>query len=417
MVSLFYDVDLEKKMKLLAKNTSRRILLAMIFIVMNIVGCGAAEEKSVFGESTQAQSETSQVEAASDETKDVTPPVLTGVQDYNIIQGEEIAFLENVSATDETDGQVQVSIDLGEYNPECAGTYIVTFRAKDAAGNEVSEDCQVVVEPKLIVVSAGKQILGTESFEMYVGEAFDPMAGIALSDAFSSDAQVEVDVSGLDTSKEGVYSVVYRAVNLRGQTVQVNRQVVVKHVPVMYTLPGGTASWDVAGIEGQPYMVCVNRLMNTVTVYGKDENGNYTVPVTAMVCSVGREGEETPTGTYVTSNRYDWRLLVDGTWGRYAIRVHGSILFHSVPYFTPNAGDIEYEEFNKLGSPASLGCIRLQDKDIYWLYTNCPTGFVTVIYDDAAIAGPLGKPTAPIIDVNNEELRGWDPTDPGRPQP
>ena len=103
------------------------------------------------------------------------------------------------------------------------------------------------------------------------------------------------------------------------------------------------------------------------------------------------------------------------------VRLEGDKIFVSDTYevlgdVDASTGDIEYEEFNKLGSPASLGCIRLQDKDIYWLYANCPTGFVTVIYDDAAIAGPLGKPTAPIIDVSNEELRGWDPTDPGRPQ-
>ena len=60
-------------MKLFAKNTMRRILWPMIFTIISIAGCGVAEEKSVFGESTQAQSETSQIEAASDETKDVTP--------------------------------------------------------------------------------------------------------------------------------------------------------------------------------------------------------------------------------------------------------------------------------------------------------------------------------------------------------
>lgn len=355
-------------------------------------------------------------ETEADLPEDMEAPVIYGVEDYNIIEGEEIAFMESVSADDEIDGDVEVRIDLGDYNPEVAGTYTVTFSAKDKAGNETVAESQVVVEPKFLVVSAGKQILGTEAYEMYVGDIFDPMMGVSLSESFPSDADIIVDTSSLDTTREGVYKVSYQAMNKRGQTVQVNRQVTVNHVPIMYTVPGGSASWDVAGIENQPYMVCVNRVMNTVTVYGKDEYGNYTSPVTAMVCSVGREGEETPTGRFVTSNRYDWRLLVDGSWGRYAIRVNGGILFHSVPYFTPNAGDIEYDEFNKLGSPASLGCIRMQDQDVYWLYAYCPTGFVTVIYDDPATPGPLGKPTPAIIDTSNELLRGWDPTDPGRPQ-
>ena len=36
-----------------------------------------------------------------------------------------------------------------------------------------------------------------------------------------------------------------------------------------------------------PYYIKVNRQANCVTIYKKDENGNYTVPVKAMVCSVG----------------------------------------------------------------------------------------------------------------------------------
>lgn len=170
--------------------------------------------------------------------------------------------------------------------------------------------------------------------------------------------------------------------------------------------------WDVKGIKGQPYLVCVNRAACTVTVYGKDSTGNYTVPVRVMPCSVGRKGHGTPKGTYKTGkNRYEWRLMVDGTYARCAIGVYKGIMFHSVGYYTPNLDDLEYDEFNKLGSPASLGCIRLCYADAYWLFNTLPVGFTAVIYDNADVPGPLGRAQAIKIDTSNEILRKYDPTE------
>ena len=173
--------------------------------------------------------------------------------------------------------------------------------------------------------------------------------------------------------------------------------------------------WDTEGEKDQPYLVAVNRSHCTVTVYGKDEAGDYTVPVKAMACSVGREGHETITGRYNTTDRFEWCYMVDGSYGRYAIRIKGGYMFHTVCYFTKSISDLEYEEYNKLGEPASLGCIRLCLADEKWLYDNCPRNFPCVIYDDFRCAGPLGKPKTIKIDPEDEERRGWDPTDPERP--
>ncbi|MBD9219942.1 MAG: murein L,D-transpeptidase, partial [Clostridiales bacterium] len=100
----------------------------------------------------------------------------------------------------------------------------------------------------------------------------------------------------------------------------------------------------------------------------------------------------------------------------YATRITGHILFHSVPYFTPNKDDLEYEEYNKLGTVASMGCIRLTVKDVKWIYDNCPEGTVVRMYASSK-KEPLEKPIPINIDVDNEELRGWDPTDPDENNP
>lgn len=164
-------------------------------------------------------------------------------------------------------------------------------------------------------------------------------------------------------------------------------------------------------IEGmKPYFIRVNRQMNCVTVYTYDENGVYTIPVKAMTCSVGIGGE-TPLGTFTTSDRHEWCYMVDGTWSMYAVRIDGAIMFHSVPFYTKDEGDLEWEQFNKLGEEASLGCVRLAVADVKWIYDNCPQGTGVEIYDDTN-PGPLGKPDT----IKTTAEYTWDPTDVENPE-
>ena len=81
-----------------------------------------------------------------------------------------------------------------------------------------------------------------------------------------------------------------------------------------------------------PYYIRINRKQNCVTIYTRDEEGEYTVPYKAMVCSTGLYNA-TPRGTYQISTKYLWRELYGGVYGQYATRIHGGILFHSVPYY------------------------------------------------------------------------------------
>lgn len=167
-------------------------------------------------------------------------------------------------------------------------------------------------------------------------------------------------------------------------------------------------------VKYDSYLLKVNRTQNIVTVYVKDNKGKYTVPIKAMVCSVGLNGK-TPTGTFTTSDKYTWRLLSGDVYGQYATRITGHILFHSVPYFTQNKGDLEYKEYNKLGQAASLGCVRLCVRDAKWIYDNCKSGTTVVIYDSLADE-PISPPAPIKIDVKDSR-RGWDPTDPDTANP
>jgi len=165
-----------------------------------------------------------------------------------------------------------------------------------------------------------------------------------------------------------------------------------------------------------PYKIMVNRIANCVTVYGLSYDGAYDVPCLAFLCSVADPYTSTPTGTYYTSDKYEWHQMVDGTYAQYSTRITGHILFHSVCYSSTNKDTLITEEFNDLGSPASLGCIRLCVRDAKWIYDNCPAGTQVVIYDDLSSAGELGVPSLGTISLDSP-YAGWDPTDPDPENP
>lgn len=158
-----------------------------------------------------------------------------------------------------------------------------------------------------------------------------------------------------------------------------------------------------------PYYIKVNYQAQTVTVYGLDENGEYTKPVTAFVCSTGTD---TPrSGVYPLKAKYRWVNLKGNVYGQYSSRIVGSILFHSVYYYEKfNPGTLSYTGYDKLGSKASAGCVRLNVASAKWIYDNCPVGTKVEFYASSN-PGPLGKPGSQRIS-SNEVCRGWDPTDP-----
>lgn len=165
--------------------------------------------------------------------------------------------------------------------------------------------------------------------------------------------------------------------------------------------------------EGNYYLI-VNYTANTVTVYAGEDEGSYNVPAKVFVCSAGYD---TPRyGYYELGVQKRWVYLFGNVYGQYSTEICEDILFHSVPYKKLERPDtLEYEEFDKLGTAASAGCIRLQVIDAKWIFDNYDriTGVQFISDEDP---GPLGKPEAMKIS-DNKKCRGWDPTDPDEKNP
>ena len=155
------------------------------------------------------------------------------------------------------------------------------------------------------------------------------------------------------------------------------------------------------------YLVKINKQANCVTIYKMNANGKYK-PVKAMICSTGYA---TKLGTYSLGEKMRWHVLDGPCYGQYCTRIYGGVLFHSVWYTRQNdPSTLSISSYNKLGTTASHGCVRLTVADAKWIYDNVPSYTRVVIYSDAN-PGPLGKPKA----IKLPYTYGWDPTDTGNP--
>lgn len=166
----------------------------------------------------------------------------------------------------------------------------------------------------------------------------------------------------------------------------------------------GTFSVSEAKATGDKpkYKIKINKQCCTVTVY-KYVKGKYK-PKKAMTCS---PGWATPTGTFPLGEKMRWHVLMGSSYGQYCSRITGRVLFHSVWYYSCNSAAQCYREYNKLGTLASHGCVRLTVADAKWIYEKVPSGTPVTVYNSAK-PGPLGKPKT--IQVTG--YSGWDPTDP-----
>ena len=163
-----------------------------------------------------------------------------------------------------------------------------------------------------------------------------------------------------------------------------------------------------------PYFIEIDRLNQVVRIYTVGEDGTYSILTRAMLCSTDKWGATPPNGTYkMPGNRYRWSSTISsGTYIQYATCISGEILFHSLPYSARKGDALKADAYEKLGTRASAGCVRLLTADAKWIYDNVPAG-TPVCFMEGELDEQLMKTlTAP-------PLKGgkWDPTDPNPDNP
>ena len=133
-----------------------------------------------------------------------------------------------------------------------------------------------------------------------------------------------------------------------------------------------------------PFAITVDVNNQVTTVYGRDENGEYTVVIREMLCSTGTKSYPSDVGEWVLNGRTA-RWCYFPRWGghaQYWTRINSGIAFHSVTYSSVNTMALNTSSYKNLGSRASHGCIRLTVADAKWIYDNVGEGTVVTITED-----------------------------------
>lgn len=188
--------------------------------------------------------------------------------------------------------------------------------------------------------------------------------------------------------------------------------------------------------SARKFYIELNRAACTVTVYAYDNAKKaYIIPVKAFAVSVGRDTYSTggagslnvntsftPIGSYSicsngTSVKYSVKPMYepDGStvYARWTSHIVGNVYFHSIAVGSNSHYALNPNTYNRLGAPASAGCIRMAVADAKWIYDYAATGSpVKIVKGDSGHSGPLGKPKT--IKIYSSSVR-YDPTDPDVP--
>ena len=87
-------------------------------------------------------------EPAATESRDREAPVLSGIHDFTIYQGDTISYMNGITATDETDANPSITVDTSSVDLSRPGEYQVIYTATDASGNTTQEKAVVTVMEK-----------------------------------------------------------------------------------------------------------------------------------------------------------------------------------------------------------------------------------------------------------------------------
>lgn len=142
---------------------------------------------------------------------------------------------------------------------------------------------------------------------------------------------------------------------------------------------------ELKNTDPDKYYVLLDLKNQYITVFERDENGEYTKVVRRFICTTGRtevdetdpedEATPTPSGKFKMGGRerFGKFLSFGGTYARYWTQVVNGIYFHSILYSRRDLNTLQSSAFRHLGSKVSHGCIRLYVEDAKWLYYYaCP---------------------------------------------
>lgn len=137
--------------------------------------------------------------------------------------------------------------------------------------------------------------------------------------------------------------------------------------------------------DPEKYYILLDCKNEIVTVFEKDESGEYTKVVRRFICTTGRTelnpldpedvGTPTPPGVFKIGGRERFGKFLNfgSTYARYWTQIVGGVYFHSILFSKRDINTLQRSAFRNLGNKVSHGCVRLYVEDAKWLYYYaCP---------------------------------------------
>ena len=127
------------------KPTAKVWLAAAGCLVIAALVCAALLGKGPSAPPDMSGSSDNSTPAVDEPSPDVTAPRLLGVRDLSVALNGTVSYRDGVSAEDDMDGPVAVTIDAAAVDLTAPGEYPVVYSAQDAAGNRVEQTVTVTV--------------------------------------------------------------------------------------------------------------------------------------------------------------------------------------------------------------------------------------------------------------------------------
>ena len=182
---------------------------------------------------TDAAGNSSEYEAVLSVFVDNGQPQLSGVEALFTYIGTEPDYLANVTAMDDRDLAMEITVDTSKVDLNAIGTYDIIYSVSDAAGNTTTASTTVTVTDDNVAPT----ILGVHNLSLYLGTAASYRSGVEIRDDKDPAPKLEVDSSQVDLSTPGTYPLVYIARDMTGNTTRKEVTVTVAEKPNTYVDP------------------------------------------------------------------------------------------------------------------------------------------------------------------------------------
>jgi len=124
------------------------------------------------------------------------------------------------------------------------------------------------------------------------------------------------------------------------------------------------------------YKLVINIYYQFITVYKKDNCGNFSIPIRYMICTTGKRETPTPLGTFkVGPAKFRWAEFTGlNCWAQYWTQLTEDYYLHSIIYSKADANTYTQKAYRNLGKRVSHGCVRMWVPDARWVWYNIAPG-------------------------------------------